>query len=146
MPAHERALAVVRGWVEKAENDLANASLVLRSGRRGPMDTVAFHAQQCAEKYLKALLSFRGIDFPKIHDVEELLARTQMEVAAIISVEEQRLLTDYATVTRYPGDYEPVSVTEARRAVTLARRVRALVRKQLPSPALRPRRNRTRGA
>ena len=110
MSADERVLDVVRGWVEKAENDLANASLVLRSGRKGPMDTVAFHAQQCAEKYLKALLSFRGIDFPKIHDVEQLLDRAEMADTSVISVEEQRLLTAYATVTRYPGDYEPVTV------------------------------------
>lgn len=137
MPAHDRVLEVVRAWVEKAENDLDNASLVLQAGAGGPMDTVAFHAQQCAEKYLKALLSFRGVDFPKIHDVEELLALAGMDEHVAISVEEQRLLTDYATVTRYPGDYEPVTVSEARRAVTLARRVRAAVRKELPRAVLR---------
>lgn len=54
-----------------------------------------------------------------------------------VSVEEQRLLTDYATVPRNPADYEPVTVGEARRAVTLARRVRAAVRKELPGAALR---------
>ena len=86
MSADERVLDVVRGWVEKAENDLENASLVLRSGRKGPMDTVAFHAQQCAEKYLKALLSFRGIDFPKIHDVEQLLVHAEMSDEAVVSV------------------------------------------------------------
>ena len=137
MSADERVLDVVRGWVDKAENDLANASLVLRSGRNGPMDTVAFHAQQCAEKYLKALLSFRGIDFPKIHDVELLLVLAEMTDEAVLSVDEQRLLTAYATVTRCPGDYEPVTVTEARRAVTLARRVRASVRRELPGAVVR---------
>jgi HEPN domain-containing protein len=137
MPADERVLEVVQGWVRKAENDLANASLVVRAGREGPMDTVAFHAQQCAEKYLKALLSLRGVAFPKIHDVEELFALAEMGDRVVISVEDLRLLTDYATLTRYPGDYEPVTVTEARRAVTLARRVRAAVRKELPREALR---------
>jgi HEPN domain-containing protein len=140
MSADERVLEVVLGWVEKADNDLENASLVLRAGSRGPMDTAAFHAQQCAEKYLKGLLSFRGIDFPKIHDIEQLLTHADVEAAAAISVEEQRLLTAYATVTRYPGDYEPVTVTEARRAVALARRVRAAVRKELPIALLRTRR------
>jgi HEPN domain-containing protein len=137
MSADERVFDVVRGWVEKAENDLTNASLVLHSGRNGPMDTVAFHAQQCAEKYLKALLCLRGVDFPKIHDIEQLLARTEIGDTSGVSVRDQRLLTAYATVTRYPGDYEPVTVTEARRAVSLARRVRAAVRKKLPSALLR---------
>jgi HEPN domain-containing protein len=65
MPASERTLAVVRGWVEKAESDLKNAALALRAGHDCPADTVAFHAQQCAEKHLKAVLVFAGIDFPE---------------------------------------------------------------------------------
>jgi len=65
MPASERVIGVVvRGWIEKAENDLKNAALTLRAGLESPTDTVAFHAQQCVEKYLKALLTLRGIDFP----------------------------------------------------------------------------------
>lgn len=93
---------------------------------------MAFHAQQCAEKYLKALLAFHGIDFPKIHDIERLLALAQLGDRVSLSVEEQRLLTGYGTITRYPGDYEPVTFSEARRAVALARRVRNVVRKELP--------------
>ena len=57
-----------------------------------------------------------------------------------LTVEEQRRLTDYATVTRYPGDYEPIPLAEARRAVAIARRVRKEVRSLLPREALRKRR------
>jgi cell wall assembly regulator SMI1 len=42
---------------------------------------------------------------------------------------------DY-TVTRYPGDYEPITLAEARKAVTLARRVRRELRRHLPGQAL----------
>lgn len=136
MPAHERALAVVRGWVEKAESDLTNATLALGAGKACPADTVAFHAQQCAEKYLKAFLAFSGLDFPRTHDIEELVALMGAGVRVQLSVQEQRQLTAYGTVTRYPGDYEPITVAEARRAVALARRVRAAVRKLLPKDAL----------
>ena len=51
--------------------------------------------------------------------------------------EEQVRLTDYATVTRYPGDYEPPSLADARAAVKIARRVRGQVRKRLPKRALK---------
>lgn len=140
MPASERAIAVVvREWVEKAENDLKNAALTLRAGREAPSDTVAFHAQQCVEKYLKALLTLRGIDLPKTHDIEELVARVGPSVPVGLSVQEQRRLTVYGTVTRYPGDYEPVSLAEARRAVALARRLRRVVRRVLPRTAVRRR-------
>jgi HEPN domain-containing protein len=139
MPASDWVIAVVRGWVEKAENDLKNAALTLRAGQESPTDTVAFHAQQCVEKYLKALLTLRGISFPRIHDIEELVARVGPSVLVGLSVEEQRRLTTYGTVTRYPGDYEPISLAEARRAVALARQVRGEVRRHLPRQAVRRR-------
>jgi HEPN domain-containing protein len=98
---------------------------------------VAFHAQQCAEKYLKALLALQGIDFPKIHDLGVLTGLLAGGTVVDLTPEEQRRLTYYATVTRYPGDYEPVGLREARRALSLARRVRKHVRSLLPKEALR---------
>lgn len=136
MAPRDVVLEVVRGWIEKAEGDLENARLVLGAGPAGPMDTVAFHAQQCAEKYLKALLCLHGEDVPRIHDVEALLARAGLWGQVELTVEESRLLTDYATVTRYPGDYEPVTHEEAGDAVGLAGRIRAAVRDELPEEAL----------
>ncbi len=139
MPADERVLTTVRGWIEKAENDLKNASLALAAGEECPADTVAFHAQQCAEKYLKGLLAFESIDFPKTHDLGVLIGLLPTRAAIQLSPEEQRRLTSYATVTRYPGDYEPVTLSEAKRAVALARKVRQAVRLMLPKEALRRR-------
>lgn len=132
MPPGNAVLGVVRGWIRKAEADLANATLVLDAGPEGPMDTVAFHAQQCAEKYLKALLCFRGDDVPRTHDVEALLTRADLWDRVEMSVEASRVLTDYATATRYPGDYEPVSAEEAADAIELAKRVRQGVLDMLP--------------
>lgn len=137
MPADETLLGVVRGWVAKADAELENASVVLGTGPDGPMNTVAFHAQQCAEKYRKALLCFRGDGVSRIHDVELLLARAELWGRIEMTVEESRLLTDYATVTRYPGDCEPVSHAEASDAVELARRVRRVVRESLPEEVTR---------
>ncbi|MGH8563856.1 MAG: HEPN domain-containing protein [Gammaproteobacteria bacterium] len=137
MPANEQVLA--RGWIEKAENDLKTAILTLRAGEECPADTVGFHAQQCRKKYLKALLTARGIDFPKTHDLGELVARIIPGISVGLSAEDERRLTAYATVTRYPGAYEPVSLGEARQAVALARRIRGAGRRQLPKEALRRR-------
>lgn len=72
MIAANKKLKVVRQWIEKAENDLKNAEHTLTMGDDCPYDTVCFHAQQCVEKYIKALLSFLSINFPKSHDVGEL--------------------------------------------------------------------------
>ena len=47
---------LAREWVEKAEEDLTNAEHTLTMEAHCPFSTVCFHAQQCVEKYIKALL------------------------------------------------------------------------------------------
>ena len=136
MPARERVLDVVREWVAKAENDLRTAAYVLRLGDVSPTDTTCFHAQQCVEKYLKALLVLDGIDFPRTHDVGLILSLLSATKRPRLTVEEQRRLTDYATGARYPG-WPDIPLSEARRAVTIARRVRREVRRLLPNEVLR---------
>jgi len=131
------AIGVIRQWIEKAESDLTAARHLLTLGPRCPTDTVCFHAQQSGEKYIKALLIWHERDFPKTHNLGKLLSLLPPKVRPDLTVEEQQQLTDYATVTRYPGDYGPISRTEARAAVKVARRVRSQVRKKLPKEALR---------
>lgn len=136
MPGREQIIAVVKKWVEKAENDLKSSEHILTLGEDGPTDIVCFHAQQMVEKYLKALLVFEGIDFPKTHDIGGLTPLLPETMRPELSVEEQRMLTAYATVTRYPGDDEPITFAEARAAVELAQGVREKMRGHLPKEAL----------
>ena len=61
-----------RSWVAKAENDL----LCIRnnlSAEHVPWDVVCYHAQQAAEKMLKAFLASRGRAPRKTHDLIALL-------------------------------------------------------------------------
>jgi HEPN domain-containing protein len=131
-----KVVAVLRQWVEKAEHDLLNAAHTLKLGAAAPTDTVCFHAQQCVEKHLKALLIWRGLEPPRTHDLHLLAALLPESARPELTLEELRILTRYATVMRYLGDYEPITLTEARRAVTLARRVRRQARRHLPKEAL----------
>ena len=57
--------ALTAEWVEKAEGDFATAGRELRVRRQPNYDAVCFHAQQTAEKYLKAFLHENGVIFPK---------------------------------------------------------------------------------
>lgn len=127
-----QVIQIVHQWVVKADNDLKNASHSLKLGVTGPLDTVCFHAQQCVDKYLKALLILRGIDFPRTHDIAVLVALLPVRVRPDLSAKEQEQLTDYAVVTRYPGDYEPIPLVEAKTAVDIARRVRKQARRYIP--------------
>ena len=136
MPKLDEVLKVVRQWIARAEEDLQNAAYTLTLKENCPFGTICFHAEQCVEKYLKALLVFKGIDFPKTHNIPEVLALVPTSVRPVLSSEEQEQLTDYATVTRYPGDWEPIARGDAEKAVEVARKVREAVRGYLPSAAL----------
>lgn len=136
MSANEERVRVAAEWVAKAEEDLTTAAHSLRLGRDCPTAVVCFHAQQCAEKYLKAYLVFEGVGFPKTHEIEDLLSRIPKQARPDLSTEEQALLTEYAVGSRYPG-WREVSLQEARTAVAPARRVRRHIRSLLPREALR---------
>jgi HEPN domain-containing protein len=135
MPENEKAMAVAQEWMAKADNDLKAAGNLLKT-KDCPADAVCFHSQQCVEKYLKALLITQGIAFRKIHDLGELVVLLPSRLRPSLDDQEQDRLTEYATVTRYPGDYEPISLTEARKAVAVARRIRREVRRFLEGKPL----------
>ena len=132
-------VAAVSEWVQKAENDLTSAGMLLRGGAKCPTDTTCFHAQQCVEKYIKAVLVFRGIAFAKTHNIRLLMELLAGNPALAIEPDMRDRLTDYATVSRYPCEDEPISILEARKAVRVARMVRRDLRKLLPRMSLRKR-------
>jgi HEPN domain-containing protein len=126
---------LVRAWVLKAEHDLLNIENNL-AARDIPWDTVGFHAQQCAEKYLKALLISRQIDPPKIHDLTELYALLPDGLLEGFNVHSLEELNPYSIEGRYPGVWEPVEQPEALRAVEAARMIRQTIRRILPPACL----------
>ena len=135
MPDLDLVHEVAREWILKAENDLKTAAHVLKLGEHCPTDSVCFHAQQCVEKYVKAVLVLSSTDFPKTHDLERLIALSPEASRPTLSAAEQALLTEYATGARYPG-WGEIRLAEARKAVGLARRVRKELRAVLPSKLL----------
>jgi len=137
MSARPEAIEVARQWVNKAENDLKNAEHTLMMEDNCPFDTVCFHAQQCAEKYLKALFTLHSMPFPKTHDLVELvLLLASRKIKLEISLEDLTVINRYAVEARYPGDFEPIDRADAEEALAIARLVRGAVRKNLPKKAL----------
>lgn len=113
-------------WVAHAEEDFILARAALK--RKQPLAFGAcFHAQQCAEKYIKALLISKGADFPKTHDLL-MLSNLCSANGIFLEIDPKHLntLTDYAVRTRYPGN-DPTA-EDAKEAVELAKMVRSLAR------------------
>jgi HEPN domain-containing protein len=82
-----------------------------------------FEAQQAAEKAIKAVLISVGVKPPRVHDIGQLLDLVPPSVPRAAGVEESRVLTQYAFVTRYPGGGVPVSEGDYRDALGLAEAV-----------------------
>lgn len=117
-------------WVEKAEADYATAGRELRVRRLANYDAVCFHAQQCAEKYLKARLQNEAVAFPRTHDLVVLLnlmPRPEQEFVALIP--DLRLLSAFGVAFRYPG--ASADRTLARDAFDRCSTVRRVVRASL---------------
>ncbi len=116
-------------WAEYAEEDLIMAKSALR--RSKPLATSScFHSQQCAEKYLKAILVSQDVEFPKTHDL--LVLNTLCANAGIFTgftKENLGMLSGYAVHTRYPGN-QPTA-DEAREALEIALMIRRFSRKFL---------------
>jgi HEPN domain-containing protein len=109
-------------WLRRAHADLALAKAPLPSGAL--YEDLCFHAQQAAEKAIKAVYRARKHEFRYTHDLAELLdGLAKYGIAVPEEVREAVDLTGFAWHARYPGSAEPVSEAEYRSAVTLAETV-----------------------
>lgn len=120
-------------WVAKAEADWSTAQREARARQNPNFDAVCFHCQQCAEKYLKAILVNAGVAHPRIHDLERLLDLVE-PLAPLLAPFRPTLgdLSDYAVEYRYPG--ESANREEAKKSIRDTRDVRKAIRAHLLLP------------
>jgi HEPN domain-containing protein len=113
-------------WINKAEGDFRTSCRELMVTEDPNFDAACFHAQQCAEKYLKARLVEANITFSKIHDLDALLNLILPLDPNCESLREDCLhLTDMAVEVRYPGF--SADSEDAEEAVSAAKRIRAFI-------------------
>lgn len=121
---------LVLGWLRKADSDLAVLELAFNA--ETALDTACFHAQQAAEKLLKAFLLDRQVAFPFTHDLARLLLLCEAQdpsFAVLLSFAE--VLTPYAVELRYDSEFWPsLEIARDARDATLA--IRRFVLQRLP--------------
>ena len=126
---------LAREWMKRAEDDLRMAQIVLVASPPVPWGS-AFHAQQAAEKFLKAFLVSHQIEFEKVHLITYLL-----DLCVGVEPQAESLrpaaprLTVFAVDARYPFPEQEITEEMAREAVQLARQVREFVLERLPKDA-----------
>ena len=121
---------IVGEWVNKAEGDFASVLRETRARKTPNYDGACFHAQQCAEKYIKARLCDANMDFAKIHDLVALLEQVlPVEPMWEVHRKDFAYLCAFAITFRYPG--ESADKKTAKDALQRCRRFRQAARKSL---------------
>ncbi|MGC9454154.1 MAG: HEPN domain-containing protein [Phycisphaerae bacterium] len=132
-PPDDEKKQIVGEWLHKADDDMTLAEYLV-SAEKLFTSAITFHCQQASEKYIKALLTWWDVEFPKTHDLQNLLdlvGTVSCELAD--KLQDIIVLTPYGVEMRYPGDRPDADADEARQAVELASTVRAAVLPLLPA-------------
>jgi HEPN domain-containing protein len=117
-------------WVKKAERDFSTMIRESRVERDQNADAITFHAEQCAEKYLKGYLQEHDVAFPRLHDLGKILDLAVTIQPLLEAIREDCIfLTDFAVKSRYPGD--EVTINDANHAVRSCTKIRSAFRELL---------------
>ena len=126
-PPEQVRREIVEQWLAKADEDLGVAQHLLATNT-SYFPTIGFHAQQAAEKFLKAFLVLCQVEFRKTHDLGELLDLVAgIDTPLADSLQQTTALNPYSVAFRYPGDAPHVSLEDVQHAVNLATAVRGSI-------------------
>ena len=127
-PSNLPPIGSVERWLRFADSDLDLARTQLTGNVM--IEALCFHAQQAVEKAIKAVLVHFDIPVPRTHVIEIVIDKAEQKVEIPKFVREAANLTPYASVTRYPGDYEARTdadlldaIQEAEKVVTWAKEI-----------------------
>ncbi len=109
-----------RAWLQRAKSDL---NIAKRHSDDIYLEDLCFHAQQAAEKAIKAVLIQKQINFKYTHDLSLLVGLLQSIVELPEFIKDASTLTSYAVASRYPGADELVDYDEWIEAIDLAQAI-----------------------
>jgi len=124
---------LVQEWLKKADKDLRIAQWLLEPPVED-FENTGFHAQQAAEKFIKAFLVRHQIEFPKTHNLRQLrrlVGSADPALADRLASADE--LTPYGVTFRYPGVSLSLAREQGEQTVRLAQNVRELVLESLRS-------------
>ena len=118
---------IVNSWIKKADRDLEVSKRELKLPK--PLtDIICFHAQQAAEKYMKAYLIWLDIGFQKTHDIEDLVVLASKKDPSILKLKDYGAeLSSFAVEVRYP-EFEEPAFEDTKIAVEVAEKFKSFVK------------------
>lgn len=122
---------VVKEWFSKGDKDIKDAEFLFKHNRA--LETISFHIQQAAEKYLKGFLISKGKELEMIHDLVKLL----QDAIRIDSDFEQfkdivKKVTNFYFESRYPVGYKvEYTKKEIEEALSQTKKLIKLINKKI---------------
>ncbi len=119
-------MPLTKRWLNKAAEDFRVMRREFRNTDEPAYNAICFHAQQCTEKLLKGFLQENDINFPKTHNIRDLivLASTIRPEWSIL-IDSAVILNRYSVDARYPDD--EAYREDAEEAVAVCEKIRRIV-------------------
>ena len=119
-----------REWLDFAHMDLSSAEFLLGM-HPVPVEIICYHCEQAAEKFLKAVLIYHGVEAPKTHDLVLLCKLcVQLNQAWEQMIDACVGLSPYGVQVRYPSDME-LDEGDVASALRACREIGEFVQRQL---------------
>lgn len=120
----------LKNWLFRAKEDIAVIESLFVTDPAFYSSTICFHAQQAVEKYLKAFLVFKNVDFPRTHDVDFLLTECKKIDPKDFEID-LGSLSDFGVNIRYPDDFYVPDKEETILYRDIAHSVKVIVEKKI---------------
>ena len=105
-------------WIYRANSSLELAQTKLVN--YPSYEDSCFQAQQAAEKAIKGLLIYFGVDPEWTHNIDKLIRELKKFIEIPANINDAAQLTNYAVTTRYPGEFDDITKEEYEQAIKTA--------------------------
>lgn len=122
---------VVDNWINKADEDMVFAKAILEDNLEFYLQ-ICFSLHQATEKYLKAYIMAKGLEFEKIHDLTKLLQICAQKDEGFNNFSEAaKLLNPFYIGTRYPDFEVKISKSQTENILNLAEGIAIFVKEKI---------------
>ncbi len=118
-----------KSWIDRAKSNLVFAKKISKEdlvtfGGDIFFEDPCYELQQAVEKSLKALLLYNEVEFPRTHDIDQLIKLLKLNSVEVPDkILEASIMTQYAVRTRYPDDSRRITQEEYCEALNIAENV-----------------------
>ena len=106
-------------WIERAKSSFEISKIAINENIY--FEDLCYQSQQAVEKGLKGLLIYFNVEPEFTHNIGILLDELENFVNIPQNIKETINLTKYAVITRYPGEYDDITMENYKESINIAK-------------------------